>query len=305
MRSCALDDGSVRGRPVTGTGSRSERHRGGCVTQRERDRIDDREVAGTILTLCEPSDSGSRASPAPTEPAWADVARRAEDHGYDVLSMPDHLDGTFAPLVALGLRSRGDRPDPPRHDGARRRLPQPGAARRTRSSPSTSCRATGSSWVSGAGWRAADYATAGIPFAPAVERIDRLAAVVRQRAGGAAVRSAADAGGGGRRMLDARRAGGRHRGDRHREPGRGGRRARRVGATLAATREKVAWVREAAGEGFDRLELNVRVWSTVDRDAAVALGADAVESPHVMAPTRRRRWPTSCCASATRPASRT
>ena len=38
---------------------------------------------------------------ATSEPRWAELARRAEDHGYDVVSLPDHLDGQLAPLVAL------------------------------------------------------------------------------------------------------------------------------------------------------------------------------------------------------------
>jgi alkanesulfonate monooxygenase SsuD/methylene tetrahydromethanopterin reductase-like flavin-dependent oxidoreductase (luciferase family) len=33
---------------------------------------------------------------------WPEIARRAEDLGYDVLSMPDHLDVQIAPLVAQG-----------------------------------------------------------------------------------------------------------------------------------------------------------------------------------------------------------
>lgn len=34
--------------------------------------------------------------------AWCDVGREAEAAGWDVLSMPDHLEGQLAPLVALG-----------------------------------------------------------------------------------------------------------------------------------------------------------------------------------------------------------
>jgi probable F420-dependent oxidoreductase len=38
---------------------------------------------------------------APDKAGWLDLARMAEDAGYDVVSAPDHLPGQFAPLVGL------------------------------------------------------------------------------------------------------------------------------------------------------------------------------------------------------------
>jgi alkanesulfonate monooxygenase SsuD/methylene tetrahydromethanopterin reductase-like flavin-dependent oxidoreductase (luciferase family) len=38
--------------------------------------------------------AGSRAE-------WADKARKAEELGYDVFTVPDHLAGIFAPMPAL------------------------------------------------------------------------------------------------------------------------------------------------------------------------------------------------------------
>ncbi|MCB0994623.1 MAG: LLM class flavin-dependent oxidoreductase, partial [Acidimicrobiales bacterium] len=34
-------------------------------------------------------------------PSWTGLARQAEADGYDVISMPDHLDGQLAPIPAL------------------------------------------------------------------------------------------------------------------------------------------------------------------------------------------------------------
>ncbi len=44
---------------------------------------------------------GIQASTAPTRAAWADLARRAEAHGYDCLTMPDHFGEQLAPIPAL------------------------------------------------------------------------------------------------------------------------------------------------------------------------------------------------------------
>ena len=60
-------------------------------------------------------------------------------------------------------------------------------------------------------------------------------------------------GGGGRRTLDAGRPRGRHRGPRAADPA--GPALRPASLTLAAAAEKIGWVREAAGDRFDDLEL--------------------------------------------------
>jgi probable F420-dependent oxidoreductase len=44
---------------------------------------------------------GVQASSAPDRAAWADLARRCEAHGYDVLTMPDHFTDQLAPVPAL------------------------------------------------------------------------------------------------------------------------------------------------------------------------------------------------------------
>lgn len=44
---------------------------------------------------------GVQASTAPTRTAWAELARRVESNGYDVLTMPDHFTDQLAPVPAL------------------------------------------------------------------------------------------------------------------------------------------------------------------------------------------------------------
>ena len=44
---------------------------------------------------------GVQASRATTAREWADLARRAEANGYDVLTMPDHFTDQLAPVPAL------------------------------------------------------------------------------------------------------------------------------------------------------------------------------------------------------------
>lgn len=227
---------------------------------------------------------GVQGSPAPTEPAWSDVARRAEDHGYDVLSMPDHLDGTLAPLVALAYAAAvtdrihlgttvlaADFRNPAVLVDEVRTLDELSRGR--------------VELGLGAGWRAADYEVAGLPFARAGERIDRLAAVVDAVRAGLGPVVPLMLGGGGRRMLGlAARVADIvgivtvNRGGMAGGLGESG--------TWAATQEKVAWIREAAGDRFADLELNVRVWAA-EADAAASLGTEAARSPHVMAPTPR------------------
>jgi probable F420-dependent oxidoreductase len=222
---------------------------------------------------------GVQGAPVPTEPAWADVARRAEDHGYDVLSMPDHLDGRLAPIVALAYAAAIT---------DRIRLGTTVLAADFRN-PALLVREVATldelarhrvELGLGAGWMATDYEVAGIPFAPARERIDRLAALVP------VVRAALRAdlplmlGGGGRRMLELAGRVADIVGIVTANPGGVAGRLEESG-TLAATCEKIGWVRDAAGDRFSEIELNTRVW-TAEPEAVSAMGAEAAASPHVM-----------------------
>lgn len=222
---------------------------------------------------------GVQGSPAPTEPAWADVARRAEDHGYDVLSMPDHLDGRLAPLVALTYAAAVTE---------RIHLATTVLAADFRNPALLVNEVATLDELSrhrvelglGAGWMATDYEAAGIPMASAGERIDRLAALVPVVRAGLRPDLPLMLGGGARRVLGLAGRVADIVSIATANPGgvAGGLGA---GATLAATREKVGWVREGAGDRFDALELNTRVF-VAEVDAAGPLGAEAADSPHVL-----------------------
>lgn len=222
---------------------------------------------------------------------WLDEARRAEDAGYDVLTMPDHVGAQLAPLPALtaaaGVTSRI-------------RLGTWVLANDFRHPAVLAKEAATLDLLSagrlelglGAGWMNEDYEQTGIPRDRPGVRIERLGetlAVLRglwqegpfsfegrhytvraldghprpvQRSPPIQV------GGGGRRILSlaAREADivglGMRLGS-----GRIGPEAGRS-LTAEATDEKIAWVREAAGPRWPGLVLNARV-------TMVAVGADA------------------------------
>src|SRR5271156_249223 len=44
-----------------------------------------------------------QASGAASPAAWRDLARKAEDLGYSILYVPDHLEDQWAPMVALAV----------------------------------------------------------------------------------------------------------------------------------------------------------------------------------------------------------
>ncbi|MFM8312271.1 MAG: LLM class flavin-dependent oxidoreductase, partial [Ilumatobacteraceae bacterium] len=53
------------------------------------------------MTRLRPFRFGIQADGAPTGTEWADLARRAEHHGYSCLTMPDHFGDQLAPVPAL------------------------------------------------------------------------------------------------------------------------------------------------------------------------------------------------------------
>jgi probable F420-dependent oxidoreductase len=220
------------------------------------------------------------ADTARSEPRWSGLARRAEDHGYDVLSVPDHLDGQMAPLVALAYAAALT---------DRIRLATTVLANDLRNpvvltnEVATLAHLSGERFELGlgAGWKVADYEAAGIEFPPAGERIASLAQTV------AIVRDALPEvplmlGGGGPKMLSL---------------------AARVAdivsvvspnragvtpvlgddATYARVGDRVAWVRAQAGSRIDAIELHMRVFTAADEPQAAGLTADAAAaSPHVL-----------------------
>jgi probable F420-dependent oxidoreductase len=215
--------------------------------------------------------------------SWMQLARRAEDLGYDLLTVADHFDDQLAPIPAVMAAATATTTlrvgtmvlsNDYRHPAV---LAKEAATIDVLSGGRLELGL-------GAGWMRADYEQAGLRFAPARERIDRLAEavmVIKRLLGGGTVDFEGEhytvrglrgtpepvqrphppilIGGGGRRLLTL-----------------AAREADVVGlstvmasgaidvATVAtgtaeATDERVRWVREAAGDRWHHIEIQVRV----------------------------------------------
>ena len=241
-----------------------------------------------------------------TEPVsareFAERVRRAEAYGFDTLVFPDHLVEQLAPVPAMAMvATLSDRlrvapfvlnndlrhPAVLGHDLATLDLLSDGRL----------------DVAIGAGWNRPEYEAIGISYDRPATRIDRLEegiAVLKGYFGEAPFSFAGEhytiseldghpkpvqrphppfmIGGGGRRVLElaareaqivglAPRAGREGRGDS-------------ASITWEATVEKVGWVRQAAGDRFTQLELNVypsRVEPRITDDARAALRVAADE----------------------------
>jgi probable F420-dependent oxidoreductase len=266
---------------------------------------------------------------------WAELACKAEDLGVSVLTVADHLDDQVAPVAALTAAACATTTlrvgalvfcNDYRHPVV---LAKEAATIDVLSGGRFELGL-------GAGWMASDYEQSGIPLDTPGERIDRLEealAIVKGLFADGSVTHEGEhyrirdlegrpkpvqrpgppllIGGGGKRVLSIAA----------READIVGLNVNlavgvidaRVGpdATLEATDEKLAWIRAAAGDRFDDLELQVRVHVaaiTDDRDdLAAAMGPAlglspeaALASPHALAGTvdqvveqlqeRRERW---------------
>jgi probable F420-dependent oxidoreductase len=210
---------------------------------------------------------------------WSARARRAEELGYDVLLVPDHLGGQLSPVPALATVAMAT---------TRLRIGSFVFANDFRHPLVLAREAATLDWLSGgrfefgigAGWNTADYRQLGIPYPRPGVRIERLAEALplikrllagetvdhegsHYRLGRARVapppvqrpRPPILVGGGGPRLLrlaarEADIVGFLPQFDAHGRP-----LVRQ--ATEAETARKVALVREAAGDRFDALELNM------------------------------------------------
>ncbi len=105
--------------------------------------------------------------------AWSELARRAESIGYDVLIMPDHLDRQLSPLAALGAAAAVT---------SKIRLAAFVFANDYRHPLILAREAATLDLLSGgrfelglgAGWMKSDYRALGRTYDPASERVDRL-----------------------------------------------------------------------------------------------------------------------------------
>ena len=234
---------------------------------------------------------------------WAQTARRAESLGYDVLAMPDHLGNQFSPLAALSAAAAAT---------TRLRICTFVFANDYRHPLILAREAATLDLLSGgrfemgmgAGWMVEDYRRLGMSYDPGPQRVDRLEEAIplvkRLLAGetvthngphfhlvgaGAGVetvqkpRPPLAVGAGGPRML---RLAGREADIVGLIPGFSGKgRAQLLQATEASTARKVALVREAAGDRFERLELNI--WLA---DAAMVGSGNSL----VASATAAARW---------------
>jgi probable F420-dependent oxidoreductase len=264
--------------------------------------------------------------------SWVRLAQRVESLGYDVLTMPDHFGDQLAPVPALAAAAAATntlRVGALVFDNDYRHPVVFAKEMATLDVLSGGRVELGL----GAGWLTTDYEQSGIAHDPAGVRIDRMVEGLRVIKGlmadgpfsfeGTHYRIAGldgcpkpvqrphppiVIGGGGRRMLSiaAREA--------NTVGVNANLRAGRIGpemaedVTPAAFQRKIGWVREAAGDRFDALELEVQAFFlavTDDREAtAAAVGqafsmaaADVLQVPLVLIGTvaqiadelRRRR----------------
>jgi probable F420-dependent oxidoreductase len=258
---------------------------------------------------------GVQGRAAASRAAWLAFAREAEALGYDTLLVPDHFPTGLGPVAALSVAA-----------GATERL-RLGSfvfandfrhpALLTKEAATLDLLSDGRFELGlGAGWQRAEYEAVGLPFDPAPRRIERLEEALgllkRLFAGGPVDHAGPHytvaglelpprpvqrphppllVGGGGRRVLGvaARAADIVALGPRAAPDGT----LTAASITAAATAEKVGWVREAAGERYAALELNVFVYAVETTDdpraaaerLAPAFGLpadDLLTSPHAL-----------------------
>lgn len=253
-------------------------------------------------------------APQPSAASWAEQARKAEDLGYSTLLMPDHFNDQLAPVPAL--MAAADATTTLRigalvFDNDYRHPLVLAKEAATLDLLSGGRLELGL----GAGWLRTDYEQSGIPYdAPAV-RIDRFEeglTIIKGLLGSQEAFSFSGKhyavtdhsptprpcqqpwppiiiGGGGRRILTLAA--------RHADivsinvDLRGGSAGPETApnASPDATRQKVQWVREAAGERFDELELNSLVGFVIFTDdrrgtvesLAPTFGLDPADALHV------------------------
>jgi probable F420-dependent oxidoreductase len=238
-----------------------------------------------------------------TRQILTEKARRVEDLGYSTFLLPDHLDQSFGALPALAVAAEVT---------TRLRLGTLVLANDFRHPVQLAKDIAMLDLLSGgrfelglgAGWRQREYEQAGISYDSTPVRINRLAESLHVLTGLFADGTFAFAGefytvadldgqpkpaqqphppilvgGGGKRILSlaAREANIVSIIPRARPEGSGQQSADWSSATEAATRKKLDWIREAAGDRFDALELNAMVYAVMvadDRRAAASKLAD-------------------------------
>ena len=248
---------------------------------------------------------------------WKERARALESMGYATLYLPDHFGDQVGPIA--GLMAAADATTTLRVGSLVFDNDYRHPVVLAKEAASLDLLSDGRfDFGIGAGWMISDYEHSGIPFDSAGTRIERMAEALtifkRFFAGGEfsfegkhyAIKDLEGApapvqkphppiviGGGGRKMLElaAREADTVNVNFDLRE-GKPGRRLAQTGLA-SVTDEKLGWIREAAGERLEKIELGVWTFManvTDDRDSvadmlAPAMGfdpADVLEVPHFM-----------------------
>jgi len=278
---------------------------------------------------------GIQLSEAPDGPSWVEQAKRAEDLGYSTLFMPDHFGTQLSPTVAL--QSAADATTTLRvgalvYDNDYRHPVVLAKDCATLDLLSGGRLELGL----GAGWMTSDYEQSGIPMDPPKVRVDRMieaVAVLKGALGDGPFDHSGEhytitgydghpkpvqkphppllIGGGMKRVLSFASQEAQIVGVNPTIPnGAVDADAARTG-TAAETDRKLGWIREAAGDRFDDIELNALNFATIvtdDRDGMIEMMAplfgippEAVDDyPHALIGTvdricadieaRRERW---------------
>ena len=233
---------------------------------------------------------GVQTSSAPTREAWAEKARRIEELGFSTLFVPDHFGDQLSPVPAMmaaadatttlrvgGLVLDNDYRHPVMH---------------AKEMATLDVLSGGRVEVGlGAGWMKSDYDASGIAYDRAGVRIDRMVeglAILKQSFADGAFSHAGKhytitdydglpkpvqkphppilIGGGGKRVLSiAAREADIVGVNFNLEQGAVNRVVLQTG-DAASTDEKIGWIRDAAGERWDDIELNVTVFVAVVTD---------------------------------------
>ena len=260
---------------------------------------------------------GAQAGAATSGAAWTEKARRLEDIGYSTMFMPDHFGDQLAPVPALATAAAATttlRVGSLVFDNDYKHPLILAKEAATIDVLSGGRMELGL----GAGWMTTDYEESGIPLDPVGTRIDRMAeglAVIKGMLAGGPFsyegrhyritnhtgtpkpvqqpRLPIMVGGGGKRVLSiaAREADiisvnfAMHGGAITREA--------LLTGTSDATKEKVGWIRDAAGDRFDDIELGTTVFAatvTEDREQMAEVlgggfgmaGEDVLATPHAL-----------------------
>jgi probable F420-dependent oxidoreductase len=240
-------------------------------------------------------------STAPDAATWRERARKAEDLGYSAMYVPDHFDDQWGPLVALTVAAEATTrlKVGPLVLGNDYRHPVVAAKEISTLDLVSEGRVE---FGIGAGWMRTDYEAAGMPYDEPAERVDRLeeaVAIYKQllRDGTASLegehyrvteaachpRPASRSGpslligGGGRRVLS---LAAREADIVGVNPNlRSGATDQQVARSAVAAKydRRLEWIREAAGDRFDDLDLQLLTF-------LVAIGGDRHEVAEAMGP---------------------